>query len=171
MQRIYLSLRYHLTPKVSMKERKQLMSQFLDGLCDTMQDYTLEKALFTLWVSLFPGYIYYSFAVMKPKCGSMCKTGTTGYSAWRREMLRNFSDLISANELNINAREYIEERFRMMKDNITFEVGPYYVDNSENEVGSSNIKDPKSIIKIKRNQAMGKKKSVLTHASRIKTSV
>ncbi|KAI5663479.1 hypothetical protein M9H77_22802 [Catharanthus roseus] len=32
-------------------------------------------------------------------------------------------------------------RFRMMKDKIASEVGPYYVNNSENEVGSSNIKD------------------------------
>ncbi|KAI5667640.1 hypothetical protein M9H77_17493 [Catharanthus roseus] len=59
----------------------------------------------------------------------------------RRQMLRKFSNLISANELNMNARECIEEGFRMMKDKIASEVGPYYVDSSNNEVGSSNIKD------------------------------
>ncbi|KAI5676270.1 hypothetical protein M9H77_07220 [Catharanthus roseus] len=89
-----------------------------------------------------------------------------------------------ANELDINARECVEEGFRMMNDNIASEVGPYYVDNLENEVGSSNIKDPvgrcvkgehnirkKSIVEIKCNQAKGKRKRALTHASRIKTTV
>ncbi|KAI5683294.1 hypothetical protein M9H77_04522 [Catharanthus roseus] len=55
-----------------------------------------------------------------------------------------------------------------MKDKITSEVGLYYVDDLENEVGYSNIKDPvgrrakgecnirkKSIVKINCNQARG----------------
>ncbi|KAI5668840.1 hypothetical protein M9H77_18693 [Catharanthus roseus] len=42
------------------------------------------------------------------------------YSALRREMLKKFSDMISANELNINAWECIPS-----------EVEPYYVDNSK----------------------------------------
>ncbi|KAI5681898.1 hypothetical protein M9H77_03126 [Catharanthus roseus] len=87
-------------------------------------------------------------------------------------------------KLNINASESIEEGFRMIKDNISSEVGPYCVDNSDNEVGSSNIKDPvrrrakgecnirkKSIVEIKYNQARGKRKSALTHTSRIKTAI
>ncbi|KAI5653543.1 hypothetical protein M9H77_30730 [Catharanthus roseus] len=88
------------------------------------------------------------------------KNNIAGYSAWRRKMLRKFSNLISANKLSV------EERFRMMNDNITFEVGLYYVDSSNNEVDSSIIKDPvrrrakgernirkKSILDIKYNQA------------------
>ncbi|KAI5663331.1 hypothetical protein M9H77_22654 [Catharanthus roseus] len=72
----------------------------------------------------------------------------------------------------------------MMKDNIIAEVGPYYVNNSENESRSSVIKYPvgrrakgvhnlrkKSTVKIKCNQARGKMKSTLTCASRIKTVV
>ncbi|KAI5673042.1 hypothetical protein M9H77_13406 [Catharanthus roseus] len=72
----------------------------------------------------------------------------------------------------------------MLKNKIAFEVGHYYIDDSENEVGSSKIKDPvgrcakaehnirkKSIIEIKYNQANGKRKSALTHVSRIKTVV
>ncbi|KAI5674000.1 hypothetical protein M9H77_14364 [Catharanthus roseus] len=112
------------------------------------------------------------------------KKDIAGYSAWRREMLRKFLDLISASKLNINAREYLEEEFRMMKDKITSKVGSYYIDNLENKVGSSNIKDPvgrrakgernirkKSIVEIKCNQARGKRKNALTHASRIKTII
>ncbi|KAI5681872.1 hypothetical protein M9H77_03100 [Catharanthus roseus] len=100
-----------------------------------------------------------------------------GYSASRREMLRKFLDLISASELNINARECIEEGFRMMKDKIASEGGPYHVDNLDNEVGSSNIKDPvgrcaqgecnkrkKSIVEIKCNQASSKRKRYVMHA-------
>ncbi|KAI5671364.1 hypothetical protein M9H77_11728 [Catharanthus roseus] len=88
-----------------------------------------------------------------------------GYSAWRREMLRKFSDLIFASELNINAQEYIEKGFRMTKDKISSKVGPYY------EVSSSNINDlvgrrtkgernirKKNIIEIKCNQARGKER-------------
>ncbi|KAI5648243.1 hypothetical protein M9H77_34248 [Catharanthus roseus] len=99
----------------------------------------------------------------------------------KREMLRKFSDLISASKLNINARQYVEEGFRMMKDKIIAEVGIYYVDNSENESGSSNTKylvgrraigehsiRKKNIVEIKCNQARGKRKSALTHASMIK---
>ncbi|KAI5680899.1 hypothetical protein M9H77_02126 [Catharanthus roseus] len=41
--------------------------------------------------------------------GKVSKKDIAGYSAWRREMLRKFSDLISARELNINAQEYVEE--------------------------------------------------------------
>ncbi|KAI5667425.1 hypothetical protein M9H77_17278 [Catharanthus roseus] len=56
----------------------------------------------------------------------------------------------------------------MLKDKIASEVGHYYVDDSDNEVGSSKIKDlvgrhakeernirKKSIVKIKYNQARG----------------
>ncbi|KAI5661897.1 hypothetical protein M9H77_21220 [Catharanthus roseus] len=56
-------------------------------------------------------------------------------------------------------------RFRMLKDKISSEVGHYYVDDLDNEVGSSKIKDPvgrrakaeynirkKSIVEIKCNQ-------------------
>ncbi|KAI5659051.1 hypothetical protein M9H77_27844 [Catharanthus roseus] len=81
-------------------------------------------------------------------------------------------------------RECIEEGFRILKDKIASEVGHYYVDDSDREVGSSKIKDPvgrrakagrnvrkKSIVEIKCNQANGKRKSALTHASRIKTAV
>ncbi|KAI5654443.1 hypothetical protein M9H77_31630 [Catharanthus roseus] len=88
------------------------------------------------------------------------------YEYLEEEMLRKFSDLIFATELNMNARECIEEVFKMMKDNIIAEVGPYYVDNSENECRSFGIKDPvgrrvtgarnirkKSIAEIKCNQA------------------
>ncbi|KAI5653355.1 hypothetical protein M9H77_30542 [Catharanthus roseus] len=55
--------------------------------------------------------------------GKVSKKDIAGYSACRREI-----------ELNINAWKYAEEGFRMMKDKIAYEVGPYYVDNSENEV-------------------------------------
>ncbi|KAI5680828.1 hypothetical protein M9H77_02055 [Catharanthus roseus] len=98
--------------------------------------------------------------------GKVSKKDITDYNAWRREI-----------ELNINAWECIEEWFRMMKDKIASEVGLYYVDNSENEVGSSNIKDPvgrhakgernirkKSIVEIKCNQIRGKRKIALMHA-------
>ncbi|KAI5676360.1 hypothetical protein M9H77_07310 [Catharanthus roseus] len=98
--------------------------------------------------------------------GKVSKNDIVNYSAWRREMLRRFSDLISTSELNINARECIEEGFRMLKDKIAYEVGHYYVDDLDNEVGSSKIKDPvgrhakgernirkKSIVEIKCNQA------------------
>ncbi|KAI5671307.1 hypothetical protein M9H77_11671 [Catharanthus roseus] len=61
---------------------------------------------------------------------------------WRRGMLRKFSNLISTSDLNMNARECIEEGFKMMKDKIIAEVVPYYMDNSENESRSSGIKDP-----------------------------
>ncbi|KAI5650456.1 hypothetical protein M9H77_36461 [Catharanthus roseus] len=84
-------------------------------------------------------------------------------SVWRRDMLRKFSDLISASELNMNPRN---------------------VQKKENESGSSNIKDlvgmcakrerdvrKKRIVKIKCNQAKGKRKSALKHASRIKIVV
>ncbi|KAI5670794.1 hypothetical protein M9H77_11158 [Catharanthus roseus] len=103
-----------------------------------------------------------------------------GYSAWRREMLRKFSDLISTIKLNINTGEGIEEGFRMMKAKIASEVEPYYVDNSDNDVGSSNIKDSvgrrakgehnirkKNIVQINCNQARGKRKCALTYTSRI----
>ncbi|KAI5681150.1 hypothetical protein M9H77_02377 [Catharanthus roseus] len=60
----------------------------------------------------------------------------------RKGMLREFSNLISASELNMNVRECIEEGFKMMKDKIIAEVGPYYMDNSKNEGRSSGIKDP-----------------------------
>ncbi|KAI5683046.1 hypothetical protein M9H77_04274 [Catharanthus roseus] len=59
--------------------------------------------------------------------GKIRKKDIVDYRSWRREMLRKFSYLISASELNINARECLEEGFRMMKDNITSEVGPCYV--------------------------------------------
>ncbi|KAI5676906.1 hypothetical protein M9H77_07856 [Catharanthus roseus] len=81
-------------------------------------------------------------------------------------------------------KDIAEEGFGMMKDKIASEVGPYYVDNSDNEVSSSNIKDPverrakrernirkKRIVEINCNQVRGKRKSSLTHASRIKTSI
>ncbi|KAI5671876.1 hypothetical protein M9H77_12240 [Catharanthus roseus] len=87
-------------------------------------------------------------------------------------------------ELNINARECAEEGFRMMKDKLASEIGPYYINNSKNEVGSSNIKDPvgkrtkrernirkKNIVEMKCNQARGKRKSALTHALKIKITV
>ncbi|KAI5677575.1 hypothetical protein M9H77_08525 [Catharanthus roseus] len=80
--------------------------------------------------------------------------------------------------------EVTEEGFRMMKDKIIFEVGPYYADNSENEVGSSKIEDlvgrcakekrnirKKSIVEMKCNQVRGKRKSALIHVSGIKTAV
>ncbi|KAI5666432.1 hypothetical protein M9H77_16285 [Catharanthus roseus] len=116
--------------------------------------------------------------------GKVGKKDIAGYSAWRREILRKFSDLIFASELKINARECIEEGFSMMKDKVASKVGPYYIDNSENGVGSSNFKDPvrwyakgehnirkMSIIVRKCNQTRRKKKSALTHASRIKMAV
>ncbi|KAI5668842.1 hypothetical protein M9H77_18695 [Catharanthus roseus] len=46
----------------------------------------------------------------------------SSYSALRREMLKKFLDMISANELNINAWECVEERFRMIKDKISSEL-------------------------------------------------
>ncbi|KAI5650015.1 hypothetical protein M9H77_36020 [Catharanthus roseus] len=70
----------------------------------------------------------------------------------------------------------------MMKDKIT-KWDLIISINSENEVGYSNIKDPigrrtkeernirKNIVEIKCNQARGKRRSALTHASRIKTAV
>ncbi|KAI5652685.1 hypothetical protein M9H77_29872 [Catharanthus roseus] len=104
--------------------------------------------------------------------GKVSKNDIVGYSAWTRKMLRKFSDLIFPSELNINARECREEEFRMLKDNNASEVGHYYVDDLDNEVGSSKIKDPKkNIVEIKYNQAKGKRKSALTHASRIKIVV
>ncbi|KAI5650675.1 hypothetical protein M9H77_36680 [Catharanthus roseus] len=72
--------------------------------------------------------------------GKVSKKDIASYSAWRREIIRKFSNLISAGELNINAQEYVEAGFRMMKDKIASEVGPYYVDNSNNEVGSPILK-------------------------------
>ncbi|KAI5648785.1 hypothetical protein M9H77_34790 [Catharanthus roseus] len=117
-------------------------------------------------------------------CQGLVKEGY--YWLWcleERKMLRKFSNLISTSELNINDWECVEEGFRMMKDKIASEVGPYYVNNSDNEVVSSNIKDPvrsctkgecnirkKNIVEIKCNQARGKRKSALTHASRIKAA-
>ncbi|KAI5682910.1 hypothetical protein M9H77_04138 [Catharanthus roseus] len=105
--------------------------------------------------------------------GKVNKNDIASYSTWMREM-----------ELNINSRECIEEGFRILKDKFASEVGHYYVDDSDNEVGSSKIKDPvgrrtkrernirkKSIVEIKCNQTSGKRKSALTHASRIKTVV
>ncbi|KAI5657297.1 hypothetical protein M9H77_26090 [Catharanthus roseus] len=59
----------------------------------------------------------------------------------RRRMLRKFSDLIPAIELNMNAWECVEEGFKIMKDKIIAEVRPYYVDDSGNKVRSSDIKD------------------------------
>ncbi|KAI5671049.1 hypothetical protein M9H77_11413 [Catharanthus roseus] len=56
--------------------------------------------------------------------------------------VKEVSNLISASELNINARKCVEEGFKMLKDKIASEVGHYYVDDSDNEVGSSKIKDP-----------------------------
>ncbi|KAI5676569.1 hypothetical protein M9H77_07519 [Catharanthus roseus] len=116
--------------------------------------------------------------------GKVSNNDIAGYSAWRREMLRKFSHLISVSKLNINARECIEEGFRMLKDKIASKVGHYYVDDSDNEVRSSKIKDSigrrakgernirkKSIVEIKCNQVRGKRKSALTHASRIKIAV
>ncbi|KAI5657585.1 hypothetical protein M9H77_26378 [Catharanthus roseus] len=46
------------------------------------------------------------------------KKDIAGSSVWKREMLRKFSDLISTSELNVNAREYVKEEFRTMKDKI-----------------------------------------------------
>ncbi|KAI5664448.1 hypothetical protein M9H77_23771 [Catharanthus roseus] len=94
--------------------------------------------------------------------GKVSKKDIVGSSVWRRNMLRKFSDLISASEWNINAWEYIEEEFRMMKDKIVTEVGTYFIDNLETK---------KIIVKIKCNKARGKRKSSLMHASRIKTTV
>ncbi|KAI5661586.1 hypothetical protein M9H77_20909 [Catharanthus roseus] len=67
------------------------------------------------------------------------KKDIAGSSVRRREILRKFLDLISTSELNVNARECVEG-FRTMKGKIIAEVGPYYIDNSENEDGFSNIK-------------------------------
>ncbi|KAI5674097.1 hypothetical protein M9H77_14461 [Catharanthus roseus] len=97
-----------------------------------------------------------------------------GSNVWRRGMLKKFSDLIFASELNVNAQECVGEGFRVMKDKIIIEVGPYYVDNLEIEGGSSNVKDPvgrQEIVEIKYNQEKGKRKGALTHASKIKTTV
>ncbi|KAI5682465.1 hypothetical protein M9H77_03693 [Catharanthus roseus] len=71
----------------------------------------------------------------------------------------------------------------MLKDKIAFEVGYHYINDSNNEVGSSKIKDPvgrrakgernirkRNIVEIKCNQTRGKRKSAFTHASRIKTT-
>ncbi|KAI5666241.1 hypothetical protein M9H77_16094 [Catharanthus roseus] len=109
-------------------------------------------------------------------------SSVVGAAKKRREMLRKFLDLFSSSELNVNARECIEKGFRIIKDKIIAKVGPYYVDNSKNESRYSNIKDPigrrakgernmrkKSIVEMKCNQAKGKRKSALTHASIIKT--
>lgn len=63
-------------------------------------------------------------------------------SVWRRQMIRKFSDLISASELNVNARECVQEGFKTMSDKIVADVGSYYVNDLENEGVSSNIKDP-----------------------------
>ncbi|KAI5653119.1 hypothetical protein M9H77_11273 [Catharanthus roseus] len=76
----------------------------------------------------------------------------------------------SASELKVNARECVEEKFRTMKDKIIAEVGPYYIDNLEYEGGSSNIKI-QLIGERNYNQAKRKRKSVLTHASRVKMVV
>ncbi|KAI5661784.1 hypothetical protein M9H77_21107 [Catharanthus roseus] len=70
------------------------------------------------------------------------KKDIAGCSAWRRYMFKKLSNLISASELNLHARECVEKGFRMMKDKIASKVGPYYIDNSNNEIGSSIIKDP-----------------------------
>ncbi|KAI5678479.1 hypothetical protein M9H77_09429 [Catharanthus roseus] len=48
----------------------------------------------------------------------------------------------------------------MFKDKIAFEVGDYYVDDSDNNVGSSKIKDPVGMyVKAERNI---RKKSIIT---------
>ncbi|KAI5649887.1 hypothetical protein M9H77_35892 [Catharanthus roseus] len=114
--------------------------------------------------------------------GKISKKDIAGYSAWRRQMLRIFSDLIFASKLNINAWECVEEGSRMMKDKISSEVEAYYLNNSN--VGPSNNKDPvgrrakgernkrkKSIVEIKCNQIRGKRKSALMRASIIKTAI
>ncbi|KAI5667494.1 hypothetical protein M9H77_17347 [Catharanthus roseus] len=84
----------------------------------------------------------------------------------------------------VNARECIEKGFRMMKDKIIAEVGPYFVDNSENIGGSSYIKNSvgrraksernirkKSVVERKYNKVKRKRKSALTYASRIKMAI
>ncbi|KAI5656505.1 hypothetical protein M9H77_25298 [Catharanthus roseus] len=89
---------------------------------------------------------------------------------WRMEMLRKFSYLIFASELNVNARECVEEGFKMMRHRIVVEVGPYRVDDLGNK-GSSIIKDPTgSRAKRERNcnQVKGKRKNALMRASRNK---
>ncbi|KAI5654586.1 hypothetical protein M9H77_31773 [Catharanthus roseus] len=47
--------------------------------------------------------------------GKVSKKDIASYSAWRRQMLRKFSDLISTNKLNINALEYVEKGFRLLR--------------------------------------------------------
>ncbi|KAI5683401.1 hypothetical protein M9H77_04629 [Catharanthus roseus] len=87
-------------------------------------------------------------------------------------MLRKFSDLISASKLNTNARECIKEGFKIMKNKIINEGRSFGI---KDLVGRRvkrvcNIRK-KSIAKIKCNQARGNRKSTLTHALRIKTTV
>ncbi|KAI5649155.1 hypothetical protein M9H77_35160 [Catharanthus roseus] len=97
-----------------------------------------------------------------------------GSSIWRRGMLRKFSNLIFASESNMNVGECIEEGFKMMKDKIIAEVRPYYVDNSENEGRSSDIKDRvgRRAKRVRNcNKAKGKMKSNLMCVSMIKTVV
>ncbi|KAI5649234.1 hypothetical protein M9H77_35239 [Catharanthus roseus] len=81
------------------------------------------------------------------------KNDIVGSSVWRRRMLRKFSDLISASELNMNAQECIEEG----------SVG-------RRAKGVHNVRK-KSIVEIKCNQVRGKRKSTLMRASRIKAVV
>ncbi|KAI5683645.1 hypothetical protein M9H77_04873 [Catharanthus roseus] len=98
----------------------------------------------------------------------------------------NYSECIGDDSMLLECleEEVILKGFRMLKDKIAYEFGHYYVDDSDNEVGSSKMKDPigrhakrehtirnKSIVEIKCNQIRGKRKSALTYASRIKTAV
>ncbi|KAI5683310.1 hypothetical protein M9H77_04538 [Catharanthus roseus] len=108
----------------------------------TIGAYRLFEEQFMKFLEYCRGLVVCNEVVVLAMLGKVNKKDIASYSAWRREMLMKFSDLISASKLNINARECIEEGFRMMKDRIASEVGPYYVDNSDNEVCSSDIKDP-----------------------------
>ncbi|KAI5647969.1 hypothetical protein M9H77_33974 [Catharanthus roseus] len=158
------------------EEQFMKLSEYCQGLVAIPDKYILKRWTKDIDLSLGSSNV--------GDLGKVSKKNIGGYSAWRREILRKFSNLIFASELNINALEYVEEGFRMMKDKSASEVGPYYVDNLENEVGSSNSKDlvgrhakgernirKKSIVEKKCNQARAKRKRVLTHASRIKTVV
>ncbi|KAI5681823.1 hypothetical protein M9H77_03051 [Catharanthus roseus] len=84
--------------------------------------------------------------------------GNAGSSVWRMEMLRTFSYLISASELNVNARKW-NERSSIIKDLIGNRVK-----------GEGNVRK-KSIVEIRCNQVKEKRKNALMCASRNKMAV
>ena len=110
---------------------------------------------------------------------SFDKYGDTSSSAWRLQMMRKFTTLITASATNPKTRVLCEELFQKAREAVEMEIGPTYHSGAEDNVNSGGIvRDPNrlrekgqknkrkvSIAKRKANLVKTRKKSIERQAT------